>query len=750
MSENKKNKLEVTLKNIGPYENSSFECEFDKTKMAIYADNGSGKTYFSRAFAYYQESAFLVEKDEEPLIDDMLDLISFGKDKGRYSLKFTNKVGDTFDTEVSISQDNLELGKHKGLIYHVFNSEYIKNNFEIATSKPDSVVDSYIVGKSDIDVDKEKRNVDNKEKQIIAIKEKILEKIADTKDILKNQDIPRNINEYKLFDYECLLNKEREDEARSPAEIEALLKKLSKMPDDFTIEKLSEVEIIAKEEITNSNSIICPKYDVKSKLDKFKKEKFNEKHLLIIEGVKISDGEICPFCGQTYSESALQLLEEYTVYIEDEDSLIRQNIEIEIKKLENAKKRLDLLTKEYNASSKNFDKLKGFVPSFSETELNELKCEEIKEIIDNIIVKANEKQTNLGLEIDTEDFSILNSKLLELMITVKDINSKIEKITKIQLSSTSERLSLRKAFCRALFNKLKDDTKTDFAELEKSETELKSAKEDLEKKLKTARIDRKKLVKNDFKNYLDLFFAGKYVYDEKTGCLKFNDNQVRNAEKTLSDGEKGIVAFCHYMASIAKYVTDIKDYDKILFIIDDPVSSMDFNYVYAVAQMIKNIGNYEYMRGKQIRYIVLTHNMEFMRILLQNRVVEKGLMLSKGKFNELDKGSAYVPYTAHLKSVYDGSKGEFCCRHTIPNSIRNIIETIMRFEKEIDDLMRFVLDDEILSTCGDIHSMMNDLSHGQLGDVNVYPESKLIEACKTTIDFVQNRYPGQIKGLEEL
>ena len=429
--------------------------------------------------------------------------------------------------------------------------------------------------------------------------------------------------------------------------------------------------------------------------------------------------------------------------------LIGVSIGSNIARLKEINRSMERLLNEYIAKKDEFNKLKDYVPSFKEKEFDSIDFEAIECLIEKICKQMDEKKNALEMELDGSDFLLLKDTLNALYLKINSINAMIVELSKIQENSVKERLALRKALCKALFNELLDNTKSKFEEFSKCETELNSAEEALESKLAKAKIDRRKLLTKDFKKYLDLFFDGKYVYDNETGYLKLKNNKVSDAEHVLSDGEKGIVAFCHYMASVAKYVKDIKDYEKVLFIIDDPVSSMDFNYVYAVAQMIKNIGEHSFMKGKPIRFIILTHNMDFMGILLQNRVATKGFILSNGVISEIKNNDMIIPYTSHLISVYEASSGNVCCEHTIPNSIRNILETIMRFENATDNLLVFVNDDKILSSNGDIYSMMNDLSHGHLRNRNIYSREKMENACKTVISYVSNKYPGQIKEIKK-
>jgi len=102
-----------------------------------------------------------------------------------------------------------------------------------------------------------------------------------------------------------------------------------------------------------------------------------------------------------------------------------------------------------------------------------------------------------------------------------------------------------------------------------------------------------------------------------------------NATQVLSDGEKGIVAFCYYLATVHTIIETEDDYEKLFFVIDDPISSMDFNYVYRVAQSIRHINKHFGIESRQVRFIILTHNFEFMNLLMRNNIINQKYILEK-------------------------------------------------------------------------------------------------------------------------
>ena len=379
----------------------------------------------------------------------------------------------------------------------------------------------------------------------------------------------------------------------------------------------------------------------------------------------------------------------------------------------------------------------------------ELLIKVLKKFID-ILEKKKQDISNSKFDIKeiTNEIGALLTENLEIAqnnnMLIKTLNSNKNDINK-------ERLGLRKALCNAKFNSIIESCKEAFDNMGKLDEKIQKLKKEIEDKESQAKIDRRKMLITELKHYLSLFFADKYDFDEENFCVKFqNKALIKNTDDVLSDGEKSILAFCFYLANIHGIVSKAEDYNRILFIIDDPVSSMDFNYVYNVAQVIRDLKKHEQI--KRVRYIVLTHNMEFMSILVRNKIVSKKYILSHGGFTDF-KDNYVMPYTYNLLDIYNESIGKGCHSHTIPNSIRHVLETIYHFEgtKSVNDNFEgYIANNEILSQNGNLYSLINDHSHGAIRNSNGYTEEILVNACKTVIAFIKDRYPGQITEIETL
>lgn len=229
---------------------------------------------------------------------------------------------------------------------------------------------------------------------------------------------------------------------------------------------------------------------------------------------------------------------------------------------------------------------------------------------------------------------------------------------------------------------------------------------------------------------------------------------MEELSSVFSDGEKSLVSFAYYLGDVHLKIQNSSDYQKLFFIIDDPISSLDFNYVYTMGAILKDLSILypEIEKGKE-RLIVLTHNLEFMRILSVNEIIAKKLFLKNGTLKNFTANFT-VPYIEHLCDVYEISIGKQQPSHTTANSIRHIIETIIRFENcsiadsgndSIYQFMKDKFEENIV-----VYTFMQDLSHGAYRpEQQTLTNEQYKKACEAVIELIKERYAGQIKFVEK-
>lgn len=262
----------------------------------------------------------------------------------------------------------------------------------------------------------------------------------------------------------------------------------------------------------------------------------------------------------------------------------------------------------------------------------------------------------------------------------------------------------------------------------------------------TAQIKKKDLIAATLKELLKSFFNDKYEFDEDSFKFKLLNCDVTNdLDFVLSEAEKNIIAFCYYIASIFNVVESEDDLKRIFYIIDDPVSSMDFLYVYNVALIINNYCKKKY--GTNI--LLLTHNLEFFNIVLKNGLIDVGISLHNGELKKVSD-NVLMPYENHLKDIYNISNGISVPNHTTPNSIRHIIETINKFKNPQQKLEEFILAENILNANSPVIKIIQSFSHGEIREEESYTDDMIIEACKALIEYITNYYPGQIERIRAI
>lgn len=207
-----------------------------------------------------------------------------------------------------------------------------------------------------------------------------------------------------------------------------------------------------------------------------------------------------------------------------------------------------------------------------------------------------------------------------------------------------------------------------------------------------------------------------------------------------------IVAYCYYLASTHLHINREDDYGKLFFIIDDPVSSMDFHFVYAVAGSLRDIKAHFGITTYD-RMWVFTHNLEFYSIVARNHIINNAYIMRQGKIEPL-KHQLLMPYENHLKDIVEIASGIQQPSHTTGNSIRHVLETVCRFEYPEKNLETYITENEILGNNSCIFTLCQDLSHGPVRNQPPYSHEVIIEACKIVVEFMKSKYQGQIDALK--
>lgn len=746
-------KTEFNCQNIAPIKSLNKEINSSSLKFGVFANNGSGKTFISRMFRLTENSdEILLDEDGNSPTDK---LITLGQTSGNFNFKITDKQGNISEQfSINLNKQSIPTIPNTNYLFHVFNEDYVEDNLRSLDYDKDNAIDGYILGKINIDLsdDEEKlKKIEKEESELSRQIEKeinthITEKIDDIQNI-------KRLNEYKELEFQKIIksvDKSKFDISKTYNELIEDYNKIKSVPE--TLEDIEEIKSPKVDlEWLKEIKEFCKKQYTLSILAEDFKRKIKAKQVFVETGVELLDEtkNECPFCEQNLEHNALQLIDNYTQYLNDVESTT-------IKLFKDYKSSLEksIINLEY-ANTTNIKRTNTFniykdkyIPSSSEIELNELDTTNLTSELQKIIDAIDSKLNDISISIDIDE-EILNSIEKYETILNGDIdsnNKEIQAINKKKNSISEENRTVRKQICNRTFDDLIEEHKTNIKNLQKLRANFSELKADIEKKKEQEKVSKKKKVASTIKTVLNCFFANKYTLDEDSFRLTFNSNilEKKQAKDILSAGEKNIVAFAYYIGDTHLKVEREDDYKKLFFIIDDPISSMDFTHVYTLCGVIRDIENI-LDKIEQKRLMIFTHNNDFMRILCDNNIIDEKLLLANGELTDFNNNLT-VPYITHLIDIYKIARKGMVPSHTTANSIRHIIETLTKFERiktnrrEIADYIKLNIPNETKS-----YTLINDLSHGGWRTEQApLTNEDYKDVCELVIKHIEVKFSGQI------
>ncbi len=739
--------INLDVNNIGPHNGTNkinFTDEVDSNKAIFYASNGTGKSFISRAFRLASAEMLGLYAD---------DLLTLGQASGTLNLKIASTAKSLNEKKLSISINKgtpAVVQNDSGYIFHIFNSDFVEENIKPRNYTPDGNIEGYILGKVQIDLTDEKKREAKLKGEIKNIDDTIEDTIQKAKKELRDNGIHPTTTEFALIDKERLLHKETIGNVEPFDEIVKQLESLKQLPEklpDISIPSFNTKDTVLDEIFTILNTAY-PKaeWDEEFVTDIKKNRAFVEKGIELLN----SDEGICPFCKQSLSDTASEVINRYKSFLADKEAEVLRKIESKITAVEN----IIASIKQYAYDTKNADveieNLKKFFPSLKNITLAIPGCDEsVFDCFNRLISSLREKSNNIIHTDFTVEVVITECKsIIQNILQQQNSNADIiNGVNKAKNNSKGERLILRRNLCKAQYLKLQSILSSFFNELAKLESELSQLQQSIIEKEQQARISKKEKVYETLEYFLNKFFAGKYSIDRETFQIKFLGNNVgQKVSSILSDGEKSIVAFCYYLASTHLQLSREDDYNKLFFIIDDPISSMDFHFVYAVAQSLLDIKAY-FGITTYVRMWVFTHNLEFYNIVVRNHIINRAYIMKPGKM-ELLKYQLLMPYENHLKDIVEIASGVQKPSHTSANSIRHILETVSGFEYPERSLEKYINENEILANNSYIYTLCQDLSHGCVRNQPPFSADVIIEACKVVVEFMKTKYKGQVDAIQ--
>lgn len=766
MNTTAKPNLSISARYLGPI----FSLDGELTKHAqnlIFARNGTGKSFLSRAFRYLD-----LKGQDKDVADAAHNLVSDESGDGKGSFSFsrgTNAMG-TLQLD---KNGNSVTASVPDTIFHVFSEDFVheelrEREYEIDGEIENQIsVDSENIKLKDAQEALEKAIADE-QAATTALREKHeQEKLAK---LHEKAGINKQLKEYKAINLESLLERIAEKPAPPERSFADLLKDLDSLkaipaepayPEPLGVIRSDGIDLSALAE--SLKRMTSP-----SSVSDHIKKKIDSHHSFYETGAKIVQDDhrsTCPFCEQGITNpSPKAVIDAYISYFEDEEEKHKSELRDFFRGLNQKDAELKDAETKLARQKSRYDALKLFVPSKKDTELDsgEARFKETMAVITAIKDAIQRKAETLAAShiLPSGD---LAAGIAGINKIIEANNTKILELNNAVEKSDEERKALQRKACEVFDRAFAIDNWTEIEAIRALRKDVKSKQGELTALEKsTPSTDARIRVAETFELLLKEFFAGKYVFDKETFVLKRGAHKmVRGPHRTLSDGEKTAIAFCYFIACVHRKVASNGDYRRLFLVFDDPVTSMSYDFVFGIAQTLKNLGisdkgeisvNPGKIDGSKClrpELLILTHSSYFFNISRTNRVVKDEATFSlsaDGTKHKLTHLRSYMaPFEQQLTHVYHVANGNDP-DHGTGNAIRSVLEAVGRFcrpdkSQSLEDFIAFLAGEENIS----IQSILiNSLCHGTYYD-EAPPPDDLKLACKETIGVVEKFAIGQVE-----
>ena len=758
-----KTPLRIEASHIGPIMGLQQDLSSEPQNL-IFARNGTGKSFIARALRFLDHTVY--SNYDASKISDLLVSEESANGKGSFHLyEGTTCVGGLELDTRSKNASRAELS----YIFHVFTEDYIDEEVRNRLEELDGEIQhEIIIGRENVELDKKESALSSK-MESIASRRGILDILHKERQTKHKADfeIIASLGAFKKLSSDTYFYPESyssDSTGHSVEELQSQYNTLKALPTDPVLPARLNFGLLdldvqsvhdALSKITSPSTVMD---EFKSKIET--DPTFFEAGLALYE----KQPSECPFCTQPMQEMALAAVNKYIEYFKDEEAQEKEQLNKLTRRLETELSKVKQWSGEYLRQAAIYEELRGYFPSFSAKKLaapDEL-IENIERYLNNVkdCVGTKRKDLTKGVDGPTEDIS---STLNELISVVKSINIHFAELGTLANNTSAERRKIQNLSCERFENRFFKENSEEIKQIRELTSDSQLLSEQISKlKLTHGKsASARERVVHTFSALLKRFFGNNYTFDGETFKVRRNNVVMRRgSDRTLSDGEKAVLAFCYFLAQTHLKVNEIDDYSRLFFVFDDPVTSMSFDYIYTIIQTLKSLrigadGDILFSPGSdqyRPKMLILTHNNYFFNVASANRVVRaNGLFqLVPGESeHELASQTGFAtPHMFHLIDVHDVATGARKADHTTPNSIRSVIEGIWKFCKpdisNFEEFLGYLIREHEI----EIKSVMiNDLSHG--GKVADFPhdEMDIRQAATETIAVVEKFAEGQITKL---
>lgn len=672
-------------------------------------------------------------------------LIKFNENEGRFNFTINSPSGDKTLSILLEQGEDPRIDDNTNLRFHVFNSDYVRDNLVNRRYIFNGDINGYVIGKRNAELEELEKRIDVS-KETLQTRKKVLEKrIEQMKADLKAAGVRSNMNELSSINVEKILNVDLPLTHQYQAALTQCrsLKSIEEDPSYIEQEDVpAEHELLSRIETILTTQYSRSHFSNEFKANISREAQFFSKGVALLNGSR----EICPFCEQRLSPTAIELIDQYEAYLHNEETRAIQ----ETKDCKDSLQQLkDNIIEWGRLTYLSHSELKSFVelyPALATTKLPPNPgSDQALDAIQQVYGALDEKLNDISAAIDAECAISLRSALEELKLYTSTVKKLLPTVNKARHDSGKALRDAKRNLCTQAIHKLRIDEDETVKDIRSIQHELIGQEKRRDELLGETNTSRKDIVAETLKTLLYEFFGDRYTFDKETFHLVLGDHEISDdAVDILSDGEKSIVAFCYYLASTCECIEHASQWEKLFFVIDDPISSMDFNYVYMMAQCIRSLGNWA--RGKQFKHdrvLILTHNPDFFDILASNGIAKNMWILDSGNLRKTSE-TELLPFEEHLYDILRVAENGEQPTHTTGNSIRHTLEWAWHILEPAKHNVREFCDSvQVLRASAFIYSLCNNESHASLRRKQNFDE-EIIRACQIVTEFMTKEFCGQV------
>jgi wobble nucleotide-excising tRNase len=688
----------IEIKKLGIFDDYSWKCHEEfKENNIFFGFNGSGKTILSSLFNLISRKENFSQEKKTELFSDLK-----RDDNAKFRISYTNSEILTYPPTEGQNNKNIYVFNTNFIADHVFDGQQgrlqkfnvvetvledpeiktLNNRIETESAAKKTAEDSQKQLNerfNDIKRTYNQKFIENFQRK--QLRQPNFPSVADlpqkSKEVIE-KEINQKVAEIKLA--------EKQQELES--DIKAI-EGLTFLTLKFDIDTFFQIlESSVKENAQNK---------VKEKIGIFQKNIESEKKNEIepwyklgqqlLEKSKVNERVRCPLCDTDLSLDIEHILKEFGDYFD-------KSYEEFIQKLTEQEKILYSDEHQISANATKQVQLKEYsdkYEKFINDKFPNIICSILTEDISSLKRLFSEKRGNVGIKL-APDLTSIKEKFnsynqdVEKLIGFRNQLASALKNQKINPDTIEE--EIRKLYASLVCHDLNEGQSNNIENYHRLTQHI-GAKEKTINELTNQKVQRLKGLKMESRKvseYLIKLGIHNFTIDlneeneAENILIKYKDDDKikHRLRNTLSEGEKTALAFAYF---VSKVNTEVNDKQKVIVVIDDPISSLDDNRLYQTSYLIHE----EFIQYRQL--FVLSHNLLFLKYLNSlfkpNR--KSCFFINQGLIEDLPKSlhNFQSPYFYLLENLIDFKNNPTPdyeeARKYLPNYIRRILETFLSF-----------------------------------------------------------------------